>query len=258
MGHDGLSNLYTMPITGGSPKQLTFLNSSSLGGVWSPDGERIAFASTEGGRPRVWTVPAGGGMPHALSTSDVSDTFDLAWSPAPRILYQQAGNRNYQEIDPATREARLLVRDGRRVGYFRRRLRPTAGRSRVFWNRPPNRGIWVIEVNGRQERMVYRSTALSSTPIGWSADGRAIYVVEGKPSTFRGRAETVTNAKIVTVPSNGGPVQTVAALEFDDIGSVSMTPDGRRFVFPVYSTLSDAWVVDHFDAARGPRIVRAQ
>ena len=128
----------------------------------------------------------------------------------------------------------------------------------MFWNRPPNRGVWVIESRGRHERMVYPSRALSTTPIGWSADGHAIYVVEGKPSTFRGRAETMTNARIVRVPLNGGPVKTVAALDFDDIGTVSMTPDGRRFVFSVYSTPSDAWVVDHFDAARGPRIVRAQ
>ena len=63
IGHEGLSNLYVMPITGGSPKQLTFFDSFNLGGVWSPDGTRIAFASTQGGRPRVWTVDAAGGTP---------------------------------------------------------------------------------------------------------------------------------------------------------------------------------------------------
>ena len=65
IGHEGRANLYVMPITGGSPKQLTFLDSFNLGGVWSPDGKRIAFASTQGGRPRVWTVDAAGGIPRA-------------------------------------------------------------------------------------------------------------------------------------------------------------------------------------------------
>ncbi len=121
----------------------------------------------------------------------------------------------------------MLVRLGVFAGVFTRR-QP----DRDVLESPPSRGIGVIEVNGRHERMVYRSTALSTTPIGWSPDGRAIYVVEGKPSTW-GRVETLTDAKIVMVPSNGGPVKTVAALVFDGIGSVSMTPDGRRFVFPV-------------------------
>jgi Tol biopolymer transport system component len=61
IGHEPVTNLYTMPITGGTPKQLTFGDSFNLGAVWSADGHRIAFASTEGGQPRVWTVSADGG-----------------------------------------------------------------------------------------------------------------------------------------------------------------------------------------------------
>jgi hypothetical protein len=45
----------------------------------------------------------------------------------------------------------------------------------------------------------------------------------------------------------GGEVETVVALPFDEIGSVSATPDGRRFVCTVYSSRSDVWVVDDFD-----------
>lgn len=43
------ANLYTMPAAGGAPRQLTFLNALSIGGVWSPDARSIAFASDEGG-----------------------------------------------------------------------------------------------------------------------------------------------------------------------------------------------------------------
>jgi Tol biopolymer transport system component len=52
-----------MPIAGGTPKQLTFLGALSVGGVWSADGSRIAFASTQGGRSRIWTVGAATGLP---------------------------------------------------------------------------------------------------------------------------------------------------------------------------------------------------
>src|SRR5258705_3227711 len=74
VGHEGLANLYIMPITGGSSKQLTFFDSLSMAGAWSADGKRVAFASTQGGKPRVWTVNAGGGIPSALSSSDLSDS----------------------------------------------------------------------------------------------------------------------------------------------------------------------------------------
>jgi Tol biopolymer transport system component/DNA-binding winged helix-turn-helix (wHTH) protein len=260
IGHEGLANLYTMPITGGSPKQLTFLDSFSLEGVWSADGKRIAFASTQGGKMRVWTVDAGGGIPRALSSSDLSDSFDLTWSPGPQILYQQAGNRNYYELDPETGEERLLVRD-KPVGWIFSPVYSADGRKiAVQWNRRPNRGIWIIDTKDRHETLVYKASTLSIMPVGWSADGNSIYAVEGKNSTSRGLTaplgETVTDAKILMVPVSGGTVKTVAALPFEEIGAVSMSPDGRRFVFPVYSSRSDVWVVDNFDVSAEPRITR--
>jgi Tol biopolymer transport system component len=97
-------------------------------------------------------------------------------------------------------------------------------------------------------------------PVGWSADGSSIYAVEAKNSTYRGLTaplgETVSDAKILLVPVNGGDVRTVATLPFEEIGSVTMTPDGNRFIFPVYSSRSDVWVVDNFDAAPEPGITK--
>lgn len=61
-------------------------------------------------------------------------------------------------------------------------------------------------------------------------------------------------AKILMVPVNGGDVKTVAVLPFDEIGSVCMTPDGRRFIVTVYSSRSDVWVVDDFDVSHESRI----
>ena len=260
IGHEGAANLYIMPITGGSPKQLTFLDSFNVGGVWSADGKRIAFASTHGGQPQVWTVTADGGVPHALVLSDLSDSFDLAWSPGSQILYQQAGNRNYYELNPETRQTRLLVR-GSSVGWIFSPVYSPDGRNiAVAWNRRPDRGIWVIDAKERRETPVYTTVAAPVMPVGWSADGSSIYVVEGKNSTYRGLAaplgETVTDAKILMVPLNGGVVETVAALPFEEIGSVAMTPDGRRFILTVYSSRSDVWVVDNFDVSPDPRIPR--
>ena len=250
IGHEGLANLYTMPITGGSPKQLTF-DSFSVGGAWSADGTRIAFASTRSGKPGVWTVNAGGGIPRALSSSDLSDSFDLAWSPGTRIFYQQVGNRNYYELDPQTGKGRPFITDSSVGWIFSPVYSPDRRKIAVFWNHPPSRGIWVIDTQGH-ETPVFMTSAFTR-PVGWSADGSAIYAVAGKNAANRdltaNLGETVTDAKILLVPLSGGDVRTVAAIPFDEIGAVSMSPDGRRFVFPVYSSRSDVWVVDNFDVS---------
>jgi Tol biopolymer transport system component len=258
-GHEPLANLYTLPITGGSPKQLTFFDSFSIGGVWSADGNRIAFASTQGGKPRVWIVDAGGGLPRAISSSDLSDSFDLTWSPGSRVLYQVPGNRDYYELDPDTGVERPLVTD-RSVGWvFSPVYSPDGRKIAVAWNRRPSRGIWVIDVRSRYEALVYTTSAASVMPIGWSADGASVYVVEGKRPIYRGltlpRGETVTETKILKLAVNGGDVTTVASLpSAEEIGSVSMTPDGRRFIYTVYSSRSDVWIVEHFDVSAEPSV----
>lgn len=252
IGHEGRANLYVMPITGGPPRQLTFFDSHNVGGVWSPDGKRIAFASTEGGRTQVWTVDAVGGVPRPLASTDMSDTYELAWSPATQILYQQPGYRNYREFDPQTRVERPLVRRPRGWIYS-----PVHSLDRqkiaVFWNRPPNRGFWIIDVDDRAETLVYPTDAGSARPLGWSPDGHSIYVIEGKNWAYRGLTaalgESMTDARILLVPLDGGEVHTVANLPFEEIGGVAMASDGRRFVVTVYSSRSDVWMVDNFDGA---------
>lgn len=184
VGHEGRANLHVMPITGGASSQLTSFDSHNVGGVWSPDGKRIAFASTEGGRTRVWTVDAAGGVPRPLASTDMSDIYELAWSPATHILFQQPRYRNYTAVDPQTRVERPLVRssDG---WMFSPVHSPDRQKLAVFWHRPPNRGVWIIGVNDHAERLVYRTNAGSARPLGWSPDRDSIYVIEGRNWAYR-------------------------------------------------------------------------
>jgi hypothetical protein len=90
--------------------------------------------------------------------------------------------------------------------------------------------------------------------IGWAGDGKSVYAFDGKRAANRGVAvslgETVTDVRILRVPLNGGTPQTVLSLPFDEIGSITMFPDARRFLCTVYTASSDVWVVEHFDVGR--------
>jgi Tol biopolymer transport system component len=254
VGYQSATELYTLPLTGGTLKRLTFLNAFSVGGAWSPDGRSIAFASTKGGFPGIWIVAAGGGVPRAVPSADLSDGMDLTWSPGPRILYQQKGNQNYKALDPDTGAEHPLTQGNSPSWMFFPVHSADGTQVAVQWNRPSKRGIWVIGLKNRSMAVAYESSA-SVTPLGWSADGRSVYVVEGRP--FKGRdfssplAETTTDGRILMVPVQGGKVTTVLSIPFEEFGGVAMTPDAKRFVVTVYSSLSDVWMVDNFDGSPG-------
>jgi Tol biopolymer transport system component/DNA-binding winged helix-turn-helix (wHTH) protein len=250
VGHEPATRLHVMPIDGGPSKPLTQFNAFSLGAVWSPDGRQIAFASRAGGVPRVWTVDVDGSNPRALSWTNMSDFFDLAWAPGSRILYQQSGNTNYYQLDAGTRSETLLLSDSSKGWLFSPAYAPDGFRIAVSWSGHPPRGIWLIDTRDRRETPLYPSSSSSVSPIAWSADARFVYAIEGKNLNLRGleppHGETLTEAKIVRIRVDGNEVKTVS-LPFEEIGGVSMTPDGRRFVVAVYTSRSDVWVVDNFD-----------
>jgi Tol biopolymer transport system component/DNA-binding winged helix-turn-helix (wHTH) protein len=254
MGYESRANLYTIPASGGTPKQLTFLNAFSVDGAWSADGRSVAFASTEGGKAGLWIVNADGSSPRPLQSGDMSESFDVSWAPGARILYQQTGNRNFYIVDPRNAKARLLIKDASVGWNASAEYSPDGKKIAVSWNRRPTRGVWLIDAEDSRETLVYGARRPSDpvpVPIGWSPDGKFILAYDGKRAAYRGITasfeETITDARIFRVPVKGGPPELLLTLPFDEVGSIAMFPDGRRFVASVYSSRSDVWAVDNFD-----------
>ena len=250
IGHEQLANLYTIPITGGEPRPLTFFHAFTVGGAWSPDGRSTAFASTEGGKPRVWIMSAEGGAPRPVSSGELSDSFDILWSPAAEILYQQAGNRNYYVLNVTTGREQPLIADASLGWIFSPVYSPGGAKLAFAWSRPKDYGLWVTDTSTSSRRLVYGASI--PTPIGWSADGAWIYAVEGKRAAYRGLStylgETLTQVKVMKI-SDTGSVARVVPLPFEEVGGIALRPDGRGVICAVYSSRSDVWVVENFDTA---------
>ena len=64
----GNSMVYTVPIAGGAPRQITMTGPSYWHG-WSPDGATLAFTGLRGDNFDIYSIPAGGGDEQRLTTA---------------------------------------------------------------------------------------------------------------------------------------------------------------------------------------------
>ncbi len=68
---DGKSRIYTVPVTGGTPKEITPLAPSYWHGI-SPDGKTLAFCGQRDGKFGIFTIPIEGGEEKRLTTATPS------------------------------------------------------------------------------------------------------------------------------------------------------------------------------------------
>lgn len=69
---DGQSRIYTLPITGGTPRLVTPMAPSYLHD-WSPDGKQLAYCAARKGNFDVYVIPAEGGEEQRLTTAEGLD-----------------------------------------------------------------------------------------------------------------------------------------------------------------------------------------
>ena len=92
----GGSRIYTLPLAGGVPKQLT-ANAPSYAHGWSPDGKTIAFCGERNGEFDVYTIPAAGGEETRLTTAKGLDD-GPNYSPDGKYIYFNSVRSGHMQI----------------------------------------------------------------------------------------------------------------------------------------------------------------
>jgi imidazolonepropionase-like amidohydrolase/Tol biopolymer transport system component len=86
LAFDLLGDIYTMPVSGGTPTRIAEGLPFETQPRFSPDGRRIAFTSDRGGGDNIWIMNADGSDKRQMSKEDFRLLNQPSWSPDGRFI----------------------------------------------------------------------------------------------------------------------------------------------------------------------------
>jgi Tol biopolymer transport system component len=217
-----MHDIWTADADGANPGPLTSdAEIDSLPAI-SPDGSRVAFVSSRGGRRGLWLVPAGGGAPRLLVPVDVVDR--PSWSPDGRALVYAAEGTDGQvglwvaSADSGTPVALPGVR-GRSPAWS-----PNADLIAYFTS-VESTGLRIRFTSSRGDtrldRLDVETTVVDASAFSWDGSRLAIGTSPGSG-----------DAEIVVVDLESGQSRHVARLPpFTGLRGIAWTPDDRHLVY---------------------------
>lgn len=204
--------IWTLPVDGGKPKQLTQTPASVLNGFprWSPDGKTIAYVrarsdkvySTGFGEVNICTVPVNGGDPKTLTSDSDNVKFSpIAWSP-----------------------------DGKRIAYFSTDEEDL--RAGI---------LKILSLNDGVSRVVAKvKMAHVNIELAWSPDSKKV-AFNYAPASSYGK-----DIRVISI-DDGSIVDIETDLVDINMYHLDWSSDGDRFVFSGYQGDSpEFWLMEDF------------
>jgi TolB protein len=179
---DGDTELY-LRAADGTLTQLTRNTAGDYGGVWSPDGRRLAFVSDrDGGEPEIYRMNAdGSGQVRLTRTAAFVSDHTPSWSPdGAYVVFAsfRAGQDNVEvyRMRPDGSQVTRLTTTAAGVDDNAPQYSPD-GRSIAFSStRAGNQqGVWLMDADGGNPRRLVDDPARDDVFPRWTADGRVVY-----------------------------------------------------------------------------------
>ena len=219
--------IWLLSLETGDARQLTAGLACDSSPQWSPDGTRIAFRSTRGGKPQIYLIRVDGGEAQALTSLKQGVGSGPVWSPDGKSIAFTAG----PAADPP--KPGLPYRVTRHIYRF----------NMMGYLDSVVQDIYVISAEGGEPRQLTADDWQNAMP-QWSPDGREIlynaFMAPDSHAAFLGRLRTV---------DLDGEVREITS-DWGDVLSAAWTPDGEHIVFcgtphgrPIGSK-NDLWVID--------------
>lgn len=189
-GEEGYSHLFVLDATDpdAEPEQVTFGEVVDDNPRWSPDGQRLVFASIRDGDYdwRLFVLDLATGDVTNVGSTDGHSVFP-DWAPDGRfIVYSNRAGEEYKLrlLDLETGEDRQLT-DGPGEDLYPR-FAPD-GRGEVLYSTDVDDGVWQLYVHdlvtGEEQRLI-GSDSMDQYP-AWSPDGEHVVFSAGHLAVYR-------------------------------------------------------------------------
>lgn len=247
-----VTQIYSVPATGGTPRQLTNGKSSSSSPRWSPDGVHIAY--TTGGQ--IWVMNADGGNPTKITSISFGASGQV-WSPDGKWI--AFGSEVYPECasDECNRaEDERLEKSGVQAKVAERLLY----RHWVEWRDRKRTHVFVVSSKGGPASQVTSGdldappyAAATGVDYAFSPDSKEIAYI----ANYDKVEATSTNSDIMVKDLASGLTRNITVENKGyDVGPV-FTADGKYILYRSQATAgfeSDRWRIMRFDRATGAAV----
>ncbi|KKC35552.1 hypothetical protein WH87_15965 [Devosia epidermidihirudinis] len=241
--------IFVVPAEGGLAVSLTAQGSYSYGAVWSPDSERLAFASDIGGNDDIYVADFSGTLQrfswssaHEVPTSFTPDGKSilytslglgdaersvqgaLSFKPQLYAANTQTG-RETLVLPNYALEAQWNAAQDKLAYVYNPSVDPDERQHRVAANA---RQIWIYDaVSGRHEDVFGRDGIDRVNPV-WSKDGAALYYLSERSGWLNAwQLDIVTGVEKQLTFFEGAPVRDLSVA---DNGTIAFGYDGRIYV----------------------------
>jgi dipeptidyl aminopeptidase/acylaminoacyl peptidase len=236
-----ISQIYTVPLAGGTPMVITNLGSNDRP-RWSPDSKQIAYVSVRDGASQIWLMNADGTGAKQVTTLETEAAGVLFFPDGKRLLFT---SDVYPECPDTACNARLLKEEAASKSKARSYTSLLYRHWTQYASKRKSHLLMTSIDGGELKDLTPGKFDVPPFSLGGqdgyaiSPDGKEVcYVMNGENDQA-----TSTNSDLWTVSPDGGEAQKITVTAGADVGPV-YSPDGQWLAWrgqktPGYE--SDRW-----------------